>query len=300
VSNPIDIRFDAAPGFGAIYRGILLTRKKGFRPGQAWPKMRSTWPGAKADPAKVTAYRAACGLQDDGKLPLLYPHVLTSPLHLGIMAHKAFPLSPLGGVHARNVILQHRAIGVGESLDLEATLCDARVLKGGLEFDIATTICVGPELVWQGLSTYLFLGKRGKYGAPTEGYEPPRIADLGTVGKTATWRVPPDMGRRYAKITGDYNPIHVSKLLAKVFGFKRDLIHGMWSAAKALGETGATIGSTPVRFDVIFKGPIWIGAQTDMKIEAGAAGHRFDLFCTGNDRPCINAILRDAQPGERL
>lgn len=297
MSTPVEIKFDAAPGFGAIYRGILLTRKPGFRPGQAWPQMRSSWPGAKADPAKVSAYQEACGLKADGNLPLLYPHVLTSPLHLGIMAHKAFPLSPLGGVHARNVVLQHRPIGIGEPLDLEARLCDARILKSGLEFDIATTVKSGSETVWQGLSTYLF---RGKYGAPTEGYEPPRIADLGSVGKTATWRVPGDMGRRYAKITGDYNPIHVSKILAKVFGFKRDLIHGMWSAAKALGETGAAIGGTPVRFDVIFKGPIWIGAQTEMKIEADAAQHRFDLFCAGNDRPCINAVLRNAQPGENL
>lgn len=297
MSDTIQLNYDAAPGFGSIYRGILLTRKKGFRPGQAWPKMRSTWKAAKADPAKIAAYCEATGLPNDGNYPLLYPHVLTSPLHLGIMANSAFPLSPLGGVHARNVVLQHRAIAIGEALDLEAELCAPHILKSGLEFDIATTVKANDETVWQGLSSYIF---RGKYGAQDEGYEPPRLPDLGTVGKTASWRVPGDMGRRYAKITGDYNPIHVSKILAKLFGFKQDLIHGMWSAAKALGETGASIGAAPVRFDVIFKGPIWIGAQTEMKMEASGSGSRFDLFCAGNDRPCINALLRDAQPGESL
>lgn len=294
MNHPVEIKFDSAPSFGAIYRGILLTRKKGFRPGDTWPQMGSVWNGAQADPAKVAGYRAACGWQDDGTLPLLYPHVLTSPLHLGIMSHTAFPLSPLGGVHARNVAVQHRPIKTGERLDLSASLGEARIVKGGLDFDITTLVSSGGETVWEGRSSYLF---RGKFGQPTEGYEPPRLPELGTVDKTATWRVPPDMGRRYAKITGDYNPIHVSKILAKVFGFKRDLIHGMWSAARALAESGAPVGST--RFDVIFKGPIWIGAQTEMKLAAGDGQYRFDLYCQGNDRPCINALVRPAQPGEK-
>lgn len=296
MASTTEINYTAAPGFGPIYRGVLLGRKKGFREGQAWPQMRSTWNGARADLAKVAAYRGVTGAPSDGKLPLLYLHVLTSPLHLGMMAHPDFPLSPLGGVHARNFVVQHRPIGEAETLDLACALDAARVVKQGLDFDITTQATVNGEVVWEGRSSYLF---RGKFGAAS-GFEAPRHEDLGTVTKTAQWRVPKDMGRRYAKISGDYNPIHISGILAKLFGFKRDLIHGMWSAARALSETEGTVGAGPTRFEVIFKGPIWIGAGTDMKLAKTDAGQRFDLFCSGNDRPCITALLRDAVAGEAL
>lgn len=296
MASSTELNYSAAPGFGPIYRGVLLGRKKGFRAGQAWPQMHSTWNGARADLAKVAAYRGVTGAPNDGMLPLLYLHVLTSPLHLGMMAHADFPLSPLGGVHARNIVVQHRPIGETEILDLRCTLGDARIVKQGLDFDITTLAKVGGEVVWEGRSSYLF---RGKFGVASD-FEAPRHDELGPIAKTAQWRVPKDMGRRYAKISGDYNPIHISGILAKLFGFKRDLIHGMWSAARALAEVNGPVGAGPTRFEVIFKGPIWIGAGTDFKLSTSDAGQRFDLFCTGNDRPCITALLRAAVPGEAL
>ena len=54
-------------------------------------------------------------------------------------------------------------------------------------------------------------------------------------GSAATWRIPDDAGRRYAKVSGDVNPIHLSGLTAKAFGFKRAIAHGMWVKARVLG-----------------------------------------------------------------
>ena len=85
-----------------------------------------------------------------------------------------------------------------------------------------------------------------------------------------------------------------------LFGFKRDLIHGMWSVARAFNEVDFAPTSGPCRLDVIFKGPIWIGASTDFKLSKDAGAQRVDLFCSGNDRPCITALLRDVIPGEAL
>ena len=294
----IELKYDAAPAFGPIYRALIFGKRKGFRTGDTWPTLRSVWRGAKANLEKLNAYRGLTGWASNGKLPLLYPHIISSPLHLGMMAHPAFPLSPLGGVHARNVIVQHRPIGEDEALDFTCTLGEARVIKQGLEFDVISKVEIGGELVWESSSTYLF---RGKFGAALEGYEAPRLADLAGDTRAAGWKVPGDMGRRYAKACGDYNPIHISKILAKVFGFKRDLIHGMWSAAKALVEAGApaAAASGAVRFDVIFKGPIWIGSKAEMKLQDGD-GQRFDVFCSGNDRPCINGLFKPVQPGAGL
>ena len=48
------------------------------------------------------------------------------------------------------------------------------------------------------------------------------------------WRLPADLGRRYAAVSGDVNPIHLSALSAKAFGFPRAIAHGMCTHARVL------------------------------------------------------------------
>ena len=42
------------------------------------------------------------------------------------------------------------------------------------------------------------------------------------------------IGRQYGRVSGDINPIHLSSITAKLFGFKRAIAHGMWTKARAL------------------------------------------------------------------
>ena len=53
-------------------------------------------------------------------------------------------------------------------------------------------------------------------------------------GATALVRVPDDIGRRYAAVSGDRNPIHLAGFAAKAFGFKSAIAHGMWVKARTL------------------------------------------------------------------
>jgi len=50
----------------------------------------------------------------------------------------------------------------------------------------------------------------------------------------AQWRLPGDLGRRYAAVSGDRNPIHMHDLPAKLLGFPRTIAHGMWTKARCL------------------------------------------------------------------
>ena len=76
------------------------------------------------------------------------------------------------------------------------------------------------------------------------------------------WRVPADAGRRYAAVSGDVNPIHLSGLTAKAFGFPRAIAHGMWVKARALA---ALSGRLPDAFtiDVAFRKPLFLPSTVD-------------------------------------
>ncbi|QJX03408.1 hypothetical protein HML84_20650 [Alcanivorax sp. IO_7] len=72
------------------------------------------------------------------------------------------------------------------------------------------------------------------------------------------WKVPGNTGRRYGAVSGDRNPIHLYPLTARLFGFKRQIAHGMWSKARALGQLQQQLPEEVFRVDVQFKLPMFI------------------------------------------
>jgi acyl dehydratase len=292
------IEFTEDPKLLPLYRNIFLKKRAGLKKGESLPALAAHRASATVNPAKLSEYRKACGFDEDGKLPLLYPHVLTSSMHISIIAHDDFPLSPFGAVHLRDHILQHRPINPDEVMDYSCRLCGQRVAKGGLEFDISTLILIGEARVWESISTYMVRGK--KWGEPGEAAPLAAMPALDNPAPEAEahWHVPANMGKRYAKITGDYNPIHVSKVLAKLFGFKRDIIHGFQVAARCLTNLPDLPQAGKVRCDLIFKGPVFLDSDVTMKAECSETRRRFDLYCAKNDRPSVIGEIRAAAADE--
>lgn len=279
------LEYKEKPSLFSAYVNVFTPGRAKYAGLDKLPQLEAAWAGAQESPEKIQAYREACGLGNDGMLPLLYPHILTSAMHIHMISDKRFPVSALGAVHARNHIVQRRQIRESERVDLRCALSDARVLKSGLEIDITTQVMSENVCIWESISSYLFLGK--KFGEAVPAHSLADFEELKEPTLKAEWHVPADMGRRYAKITGDYNPIHVSKILAKAFGFKRDIIHGMWSLAKCLAHLQDLSYEMPLRLDVSFKGPVFMDSNCFLKAHEIESGYRLDLHCGSNPKPSI-------------
>jgi hypothetical protein len=176
------------------------------------------------DADHLAAYAHMCGYTLGATLPPTYPHVLAFPLHMELLA--ASPFSAVGVVHVANRIVQHRPIGAGEPLALRVHAGPFQPHRRGRTFDFVSAAYAGDELVWEGFSTMLKRGA-GDESAP----RPPQPPE---VPVTAHWRLPGDLGRRYASVSGDRNPIHLHPLAAKTLGFPRAIAHGMWTKARCL------------------------------------------------------------------
>jgi len=290
------LKFSAAPSFLNSYRKIMLQSRRGLKRGDSLPRLAAEWKGAAVDPDRLKAYHEVCGLRESSQLPILYPHILTSGMHLAILAHDEFPLSMLGAVHMRINVLQHRPISPADALDIVCRLDTSRVIKAGIELDVTTIVSAYGARVWESISTYLV---RGKHGEPGEASPLASIDGEATGDPVAEWHVPNGMGRRYAKVCGDYNPIHLTPVTAKLFGFKRDIIHGMWSAAACLSKLHDPQASQQ-RCDLLFKGPVFMDSHVALKNKGIPGGHRFDLFCGDNPKPVIQGLWRDAAHDEQL
>ncbi len=275
MESEVILKCQESPAMWPLYKRALFSKRRGMRTGEEIPSLYVEWVGAAPDKKQLAGYRAVCGIKPDGFLPILYPQVLTGGLQLTVMSSPKFPLRLLGLVHQRNRVLQHRPIGEKEKLDFYCKTGETRVVKQGLEFDMITAASVQGERVWEAKSTYLSRGRYGEAGEPAPGS---RLPDLENPTEEAGWNVARGMGRRYARVSGDYNPIHISWILARVFGFKRTIIHGMWSAAAAVAQLPGYAPKGAVRYDVAFKGPIFTGSSVTMKIGQQCGGNRFDLF----------------------
>jgi acyl dehydratase len=236
-------------------------------------------PGARAETARLADYAAVCGFQPSERLPATYPHVLAFPLHLALMADGRFPFAAVGLVHVANTIAQQRPIGPQERLEVKVRATPLRAHPRGRVFSLITEARADGELVWCERSTMLRRGGSG--GSPADASASPgdqeavgepgaREADDTLAAPAATdhderWSLPSDLGRRYAAVSGDRNPIHMHALSARALGFPRAIAHGMWTKARCLaalssGPSGALVAA-PFSIDVRFRRPILLPAQ---------------------------------------
>ena len=225
--------------------------------------------GVAVDAGHVAAYAEVCGFPRKDTLPLTYLHMLAFPLHMTMLTDSSFPFPAMGMVHLENTITQHRPTTASERYDVSVRADNLRGHAKGRVFDMLTEVKVGDEVVWEEVSTYLRRG-RGDESAGA-GMDLTAVSDGGV-----DWKLDGDLGRRYAAVSGDRNPIHLYAATAKAFGFPRQIAHGMWSKARCVAALENRL-SEAVRVDVAFKTPILLPATVRFHADTEGDQQRFTL-----------------------
>ncbi len=235
----------------------------------------------------VQAYAEVCGFEPRQTLPFTYPHLLAFPLHMGIMTDPSFPFPAIGTVHVGNSITRHRPISASERLDVSATASNLRAHPKGRAFDLVTTVTSAGETVWESTSSYLRVAASDP-DARTDGEPFDLVQGTGIV-----WKLPGDLGRRYASVSGDHNPIHLYPLTAKAFGFPRQIVHGMWSKARCVAAMANRLPDA-ARVEVELKKPIFLPGKVAFGSRVVANGLNFSLTRPGDGAPHLLGRARAA------
>jgi acyl dehydratase len=224
------------------------------------------------DRDRLASYDRVCGFDVSDTLPPTYPHMLAFPMQLQLMTDGSFPFPAIGLVHIVNEIVQHRPIRATEELQVKVCATNLREHPRGRQFDLRSEVRSSGELVWEETSTNLKRGKRNE-DAEREP-EPPSAEEL---SPSATWELPGDLGRRYGRVSGDLNPIHIHPLTARLFGFPSAIAHGMWTKARCLAALDARL---PDRFTVkaAFRKPIILPAKVQFAERESATGIQFGVL----------------------
>lgn len=229
---------------------------------------------ARADQDRLAEYCRVCTFQIREVLPATYPHLLAFPLSMRLMTAGSFPFPVMGLVHVENRIRQRRPIGVDERLEVHVRTAGLRPHAKGRQFDVVAQVRVDGDVTWESTSTYLRRGG-GDGGAPKERRESEQPPTPDT-----QLAVPADIGRRYAAVSGDRNPIHLHPLSARLFGSPKPIAHGMWLKARCLALLEARLPDA-YEVEVSFKVPVPVPGKVTFASDDGA----FALHDAKNEKP---------------
>lgn len=243
------------------YARVLLGKKPYIAPlGVAIGAVELEARKVKLSARHLQRYRDVCGVPSGAGLPPAYLHAVAMPMHMQLFTAPGFPVKVLGLIHLRNTIRVHKSIGVDAPLRLSVHFDTLRLTDFGQEYDFTTRYERDGELVWEEVSTMFARGNT----APKEGSKRPsveRSAHPKEGTDTDTLDIAENTGWHYARVSGDFNPIHLTARTAEMFGFKQAVAHGMWSLGRCLGAAAAHLPLQQVQIDTQFKLPVYLPSQ---------------------------------------
>jgi hypothetical protein len=277
--NSCAIELTKPPRLLPLYAQAVLGRHHGHEMPAATVVLREQ----AIDADHLAAYQRTCGFRIGDVLPPTYLHVLAFPLAMTLMVEPAFPFPVVGLLHLANVIEQCRPVQLDEVVSISVHAADLRAHHAGRTVDLIAEATVGDQTVWRERSTYL---RREKQSGP----RPPRVGSDAPHGPVAQIRVPADIGRRYAAVSGDRNPIHLHPLAARAFGFPKTVAHGMWLAARVLATIEARLPEA-FAFDVAFKAPLLLPATLSLVVARDGDTWRLDVRGARSGKPHLTGSV---------
>ena len=250
---------DTLPSLAGEYWRAFAHSKPGLAYDEQIPRATLDVAQLRIDAQALARYREFVGSRE--ALPLAYAYVLAQPAHFHLINQPDFPVRCLGLVHADNRIVRHGDIDLAQPLALTVAVSGDRVRRRGREFTLHTRLQQGGRTLIEmdsGCFTRVRGAPRGEAHATPEAPAPTvhageHLADL---------RFAAHFGRRYARVSGDYNPIHLASWLARPFGFRRAIAHGVGSMARIDAELGRLSGAPTHELSIRFRRPVELPCQT--------------------------------------
>lgn len=267
---------DEAPSLRRLFVTSVLPVR--HRP-STLPDTTLAVPSTRIDRDALAAYQRVCGFTISDLVPATYVHVLAFPLATAILAGRDFPFPLVGLVHVENSMTQHRRLTVADDLALSVHAENLRPHRTGRQVDLVAEARVHDDLVWTGRSTYLH---REKTHSPAA--REPRVDAPRTPAAAGRWAVPADIGRRYAAVSGDRNPIHLRAMTAKAFGFPRAIAHGMWLHAHAVAGIASRLPDAYTA-ELQFKTPVLLPSTVAVSTRHGTDGFSIELSNARTGKP---------------
>ncbi|HEX7374556.1 MAG TPA: MaoC/PaaZ C-terminal domain-containing protein [Steroidobacteraceae bacterium] len=276
MTRSIHLRFGKLPSGLACYPRLVLTHRPPITEVKDPPEFHAHVERVVLSAADMRRYARSCGFVATDGVPATYPHILATPLHLKIFATEAFPLRPMGLIHVSNHIEVLGKLSAGMAVAVDVALRSYCKTEAGMTFDLESRLSSAGRVLWR--ETSVFLSRWPEAVAKKSATRPSRPPKA---PKDAHVLEELDVSRRtawdYARVSDDYNPIHLSDRAARFFGLRGAISHGMWSLARSI-SIGARAVPERTRIDAQFLTPMQLPSKVVLK-EWSEDGARRRALC---------------------
>jgi acyl dehydratase len=214
-----------------------------------------------------------------------YLHILSFPLQLKLLLDKSVPFPLLGLLHVSNSVSQWRSVHIDEALTIQCFFTDLQPHPRGYLLELVTEIHAADQLVYRASHRYLRklkLEEQGIEAGKTIGSGAEQVAVFhgDDTQPCQTWQLQADEGRRYARCSGDYNPIHLYPWSAKLLGLKQPIAHGMYMKSRilsAFAQLYPEVLKGAYHCELLFKKPLFLPSSVDFHYRAEKTNLTFEF-----------------------
>ncbi len=257
--DQLSLYFDKAPSLAAIFLKAFASTKPRYNPNiKEQPCMSAHASGLKINDDHLKSYEEICDFNQKEFVPTTYIQMMANPIMVAMITHQTFPFKALGLIHTQHKIVQHRPVRRYEPIDVTCFLNGFKEHEDHIEFEVLTHASIDQKVVWQSVGTYISRNPKTSLKR-TQSNKKQVVAD--TVWQQKEWELDYYLGQRYARISGDYNPIHLHKRTARMFGFRRHIIHGMWTLAHCAAQFHGAFDK--FKLEAKFIAPIFLPSKLD-------------------------------------
>ncbi|ANO33327.1 hypothetical protein A6E01_08910 [Vibrio breoganii] len=220
----------------------------------AIPQLHFTVKDFHFDQTHLQSYQRYCGFTH-AQLPLPYLFVASQKAQLHLLTDNQFPLKTLGLIHTGIRFYRHKEIDTRANYDVTVSVGHVESKARGIEFELCVQFFENDERVCGFDSLYFSItsSQRGNKPAPI-------ADDFSAFQHIARLKITEQSVRGYARVSGDYNPIHLHRLTSAPFGFKKPIAHGLYLLARSL----VSLDIAPAEVEVNFKRPALLPIETEL------------------------------------
>jgi hypothetical protein len=290
MTDLLHLRLKRSPPGWRSYAGVMLRSRPPVTEVNSPRPITLSVHALRLREGEADRYSRACGFDSRVSLPVTYPHVLAMPLHLRIFSMPEFPLRPMGLIHLTNSIDCSGELRAGQPLDIDVSAQNFRRTDPGLAFDMITEIRGKGVMLWRESCCFLARWPESLERPAGRPQRPPKapkdaavLAELPVSLRTA-WD--------YARVSSDYNPIHLNDRAARYFGLRGAIAHGMWSLARTASDFEAEQFNGGCEFSVNFKLPIYMPSWLMLQRWSLENGSGFALRDGQGEKPHLTGTLK--------
>ena len=215
-------------------------------------------------------------------------------------------------MHVEGELVHLRPLALDDHVRCRVELERAERVRKGIRLTVsARNWTAGGQLCTQ--STAVFLARTRTHSEEARDASPrstardegdPRGEPPSQWDEVTEWSLRGDAGRRYAAVSGDWNPIHLWSVTARPFGFRRPILHGFCTqamVAHALIEH--RLGGDPAalrRLRIAFRAPLALPGRARLLVGDGIGVRWFRVAGEGDTVYAEGTWAGGTQPPRRL